>query len=307
MKSARDLFDSMDSIETFKRVASTHPLDLFCGYDQFARQTLLLLSPNKPMNLNSSQIIKVDLGMRISDNKWALSFSLADNAFTDLFQQFCDDLITASQNLEGAEAGTEFICSRYLKWQEMLSAVKNYVLSRSEIKGLIGEMIFLKDILIPLYGIPAALKAWIGPEKADQDFVFPNTWYEVKAITSDAEHVRISSIEQLDCQDNGTLAILALDPTSSVDEFGITVNRLYHELAGTIATETLKTTFNNLLLKNGFYPRPEYDEYVFRLKGIRQYHVGKDFPCLRRANIPGSVANVSWTLILAAISPWLDG
>lgn len=77
-------------------------------------------------------------------------------------------------------------------------------------------MIFLRDVLIPQYGKETSLQAWMGPRMADQDFVFLDTWYEVKATTSDAEQVRISSIEQLDCAAEGTLAVLALDQTSAL-------------------------------------------------------------------------------------------
>lgn len=99
-----------------------------------------------------------------------------------------------------------------------------------------------------------SLQAWMGPKMADQDFVFPDTWYEVKATTSDAEQVRISSIEQLDCAVEGTLAILVLDQTSAVDKQRFAANSLFWELMGDMGTDVLKAAFSNLLLKDGFLP-----------------------------------------------------
>lgn len=254
MKSSRELFDGLSAIDSFQRVDPSHLLDLYCGYDQMHRYTLLLISLVEPKSLISSKVIEVAVGRRTTDGRWALSFSLVDNKFKDLFLQFCDDMIMASRALKDPANGPEFICMRYINWQEMLSASKGDLLSKSEIKGLIGEMIFLRDVLIPQYGKEMSLQAWMGPKMADQDFVFPDTWYEVKATTSDAEQVRISSIEQLDCAVEGTLAILVLDQTSAVDKQRFAANSLFWELMGDMGTDVLKAAFSNLLLKDGFLP-----------------------------------------------------
>lgn len=306
MNHSKELFDFLSTPESFRRVSPHHLLDLYCGYDSMMRRTLLLVSTSEPPSLSSSRVIDVRVGSRTKDSKWALSFCLTDDTFKELFQQFCDDLISSSDSLENPALGPQFICDRYAHWQDMLSAVKADALSRSEIKGLIGEMIFLRDVLIPKYGRKEALQAWKGPEKGAQDFVFSNTWYEVKASTSGAEHVLISSIEQLDNEDEGILAVLSLDPTSKIDGKGITINSLARELDDQMTTEELKNTFRSLLLEANYFPRTDYDKYIYRLNGIRQYHVNKSFPCLRRANVNTCVVDASWTLALAAVANWLQ-
>ena len=305
MKTAKEIFDSLPAADTFQRVGRKHPLDLYCGYDHLHRHTLLLISTAKPDKLYSSKVIDVNVSRRMTDDKWALSFSLADNDFKELFHQFCDDMIDASQTLRNPICGSNFLCSRYISWQEMLSTVRSGVLSRPEIKGLIGEMLFLRDKLIPKYGRDVSLQAWMGPKMADQDFVFPDRWYEIKTTKSGAEEVQITSIEQLDCTKEGTLVVLTLDRTSSIDEQRVTVNTLFQELMHEMGEDSLQTDFRNLLLKLGFYPRPEYDEFIYRLNGIRQYRVDQEFPCLRRANLPASIKNATWILALPAIKSWL--
>ncbi len=305
MKRATELFDGLSAINSFQRVDPAHLLDLYCGYDQMHRYTLLLVSNTEPQYLTSSKVIDVSVGRRKADSKWTLSFSLVDNDFKELFHRFCDDMIAASQMLKNPACGSDFMCARYISWQEMLSASRGEILSRSEVKGLIGEMLFLRDVLIPKYGKEASLQAWIGPDMADQDFIFPDTWYEVKASTSDAKQVQISSIEQLDCTKEGTLAVLALDRTSALDEHRVTINDLFRELMHEMEKDTFRTVFSNLLLKMGFYPRPEYDAFIYRLNRMCQYRVDRNFPCLRRANVPGGVVNATWTLALPAIKDWL--
>lgn len=304
MKSAKDIFDNLSGIDVFRRVSRDHILDLYCGIDNMSRYTLLLITAAEPENVQSSKVINVGLRKR-SDEKWTLSFSLADDTFKELFVRFCDDIIESSATLGNAANGPRFICTRYNGWQQMLSAARGDLLSKSEIKGIIGEMLFIRDCLFPKYGKESTLHAWMGPKMADQDFVFSNTWYEVKATSSDAEYIRISSIEQLDCSDEGTLVVLALDQTSELDGQSVTANSLYRELRETIGDDSLKLIFSSLLLRLGFYPRPEYDEYVYRPKGMRQYRVDATFPCLRRSSIPGGVVEAVYTLSLAAMKSHL--
>lgn len=304
MRNAREIFESSSNAGGFRRVSRDHILDLYCGIDDMSRYTLVLICDIIAENVKSSKMINVSLGKR-PDGRLTLSFSLVDDTFKDIFVQFCDDMIESSAVLKSAANGSKFICARYNGWKQMLSASRGDLLSKPEIKGIIGEMLFLREYLFPQYGKEPALHAWIGPQMADQDFVFETTWYEIKAATSDSEHIRISSIEQLDCSTEGTLAVLALDQTSKQDGQGVTANHLYRELLDTIDDDSLKITFCSLLLKLGFYPRPEYDEYIYRLNGMRLYRVDKTFPCLRRSNVPCSVAGAVYTLTLAAIRSYL--
>lgn len=103
----------------------------------------------------------------------------------------------------------------------------------------------------------------------------------------------------------GTLIVLALDQTSVIDQQKVTANSLFQELVGSMETDALKAAFSNLLLKMGFYPRPESEEYTYKLNGIRQYRIDRSFPCLRRANMPVSVVNATWSLALSAVESWL--
>ena len=59
MKSSRELFDGLSAIDSFQRVDPGHLLDLYCGYDQMHRYTLLLISLVEPKSLISSKVIDV--------------------------------------------------------------------------------------------------------------------------------------------------------------------------------------------------------------------------------------------------------
>lgn len=77
--------------------------------------------------------------------------------------------------------------------------------------GLDRRAPFLKDYMIPDRGIDVALNSWMGPEKTHKDFSDQQDWFEVKTISFGKECVRISSIEQLDSDIDGTLVVYELE------------------------------------------------------------------------------------------------
>ena len=147
---AKEMFDVAQGIDSFRRVDEEHPLDIYLGKDASARTSMLLISKSVPMQIYSSHLIGITIGKR-TDGAWALSFSLLDNQYQDMFFHFCDDIINSTREVKDKVQGTTFVCLRYLKWQEMLKKNSSGLLSFSEIKGLIGELVFLKEFLFDKY------------------------------------------------------------------------------------------------------------------------------------------------------------
>jgi hypothetical protein len=305
MQNIKNIFSGIEGIESFRKIDENHILNLYLGIDNMSRETILLLSENRPKNLYSSQLISVQLGER-RDGRWAVSFSLLNKKYMDLFCHFCHDIIESSRLLVSRQQDTEFICDRYKKWQEMLAKNKSGILSYPTIKGLIGELLFLKEKLIPMCGQEIAINSWIGPEKADQDFVCENTWYEVKSTVSGAESIRITSIEQLEMPFDGHLVVVYLDKTSYSNENKITLNSIYKDLYESLPSDSLKRRLSEILLKLGYYPRIEYDEYFFSFIKMDSYFVSNSFPCLRRVHMPSTVINAKYELSIASVTNFLE-
>lgn len=302
--SLKDRLKNIIGIEIFQRVDDSHILDLYIGKDSFSQDTLLLISDTEPVNIFSAQIIQVNI-LKRNDGKWSLSFSLLDNNFEDLFCHFCEDMIKSSRLLADKKQGSYFICDRYVKWQNMLTKYKYGLLSETQIKGLIGELYFLKNILIPLHGEKMAVYSWIGPEKTDQDFMYKDFWYEVKSTVSGAGSIKISTIEQLDTNREGELVVIYLDKTSYADERKITLNSIYHQILDSLLDDNLKYKLNDILLNMGYCERNEYNEYLFKFSGLVRYAVNKEFPCIRRSDIPDSIINTKYELSLPSIHKYI--
>jgi hypothetical protein len=254
----------------------------------------------QPPEMKSSQVICVGAGKR-KDGQWGVSFALIDSKFEDIFSCFCDDIIESSKDIN-KDNGADFIANRYAKWQDMLTKFKGDLLERSAIKGLVGELIFFKTYLVPLVGEELALDSWIGPAKADQDFVCPEIWYEIKSTVSGSESVKISSIEQLDTQKIGELVVIYLDETSPSDSEGISLNSIFESVHHSLSNEELKRKLKDLVLSLGYYPRSEYDKPVFKFTEMARFLVDNNFPCLRRNNLPDAIINTIYVLSLSSIS-----
>ena len=305
MADIKTIFGAINHLDTYQRVNSTHLLDLYVGNDDTARWTLLLISEYPPMKVASSRMILVKSGRR-SDKKWSLSFSLVDDSYRDMFVLFCEDIISSSACIANKEKATRFVGKRYKEWREMLANAHDSLLSPEEIKGLLGEMYFLKVFLCTRYGAKEAALSWTGPRHLPQDYIIDDTWYEVKTVSSSRAEVTISSIEQLDCVKPGELVVIRADKTSVTNTDAVNLNTLYRELLAMLSDDDAREQFSTMLLHYGYYPRPEYEEeeYTFEIKATTRYAVSTDFPCIRRTNLPESITEAKYSLSLATIDSY---
>lgn len=297
----KEVFHKAIGPESFHRVDTVHILDIYLGLDQYSHYTLFLISEVDVPKIVSSKLIHVEIKRR-KDKKWGITFSLEDEKYVDMFCIFCEDIIESSRPIADKNKGTAFICSRYKEWQQMLKKNPDGLLSVSEIKGLIGELLFLHTFLIEKYGEEKAVNSWIGPDRADQDFVFEDIWYEVKSTVSGAESVIISSVEQLDVNKPGELVVMYLDKTSQADSEKISLNIIVQKILNQLHSEKVKSHFNSILSSHGYLYLKEYDEVVYKYSKMVEYIVTKLFPSLKRKNIPDTVVNARYELSLAAIA-----
>lgn len=307
MADLKVLFESITERDVFKRVESTHPLDLYLGIDNMARWTILLICPSRPKRLSSSKMIYGKIGQR-KDGRWSVSLSLIDDTYRDMFVLFCSDIIDSSRSIQNKDNGTRFIIKRYEEWKKMLANSRGGLLSSEEIKGLLGEMFILDTELMERYGSDEAALSWTGPRLAHQDFIIGDTWYEIKTVSTGKDVVHVSSIEQLDCTNAGHMIVVFADKTSTTNERLLNLNMIYYRLLSKLLDDDIKERFSNMLLKYGYYPRPEYedDEYTFEIKNVQHYLVREDFPCLRRSGLPASVVKAEYNLSLPAIQSYRD-
>ena len=289
-------FDELKGTIGYKRIDSNHPLDIYIGFDENGKKSFAIITDGEIDNVSSTKMIEVKFVKR-TDERYNFSFSLIDSSMSDLFYIFCNDLISSSQNLKSISP-LKFVIERWKSWLNLFQSPHSLILNENEIRGLLGELVFLKNIMFIKYGIEKSIASWIGVNKAHKDFEIDDTWYEVKTISQNAITVKISSIEQLDSNIDGTLVVVKLEPTNYSVNDHLQLNKLINSIYELIDDEILKNEFTNKLITVGYYYAEEYDKYIYSNKGIEYYLVDEKFPRLKKEELKDGIVRVSHELYL---------
>lgn len=304
MDNSADIFNKINNGSSAIRVHENINHNIFLGKDEKNRLIMFAISDLEPSNITSSNFIEIQTGLR-SDGKWVLSFILTNSNYSDLFCHFCDDMIDYAVENKHKDV-IESFSNRYIKWQNMLKKNSTGLLSKEAVKGLIGEIHFLINSMVPKYGIEKAVAAWVGMEYNIHDFIVDDLWYEIKSVKNGAHTVTVSSIEQLDCQNDGKLVINYFDDTSITDTNKITLNRIIFELLSLINNDSLKIMISDKLLDYGYIYRKEYDTFPFKFIRKEIYNINNTFPAIRRNNIPDTVKNTKYELFIIKIQNYKE-
>ncbi|MCR2823319.1 PD-(D/E)XK motif protein [Lederbergia panacisoli] len=288
----------------FVRIDASHSLEWYIGYENINQKVLLLVAEYESDTLPSSKSIQVSSGKRV-DGNWVLSFKLIRAEQEDVFIRLCSDLIESSRNQQNNLSGLEFVISRYNQWAKLMEIYKTGVLSESIQKGLIGELYYLKEVIEGGMSLGVAVNGWLGPEKADQDFIFSDGWHEIKVVGLSSNVVTISSLEQFDSTLPGELIIYFLDKTAHYDINGFTLHSLISEIWECLSSHREAfNNFNEKLLQIGYIDLPEYQKQFYRLGKVCKYEVDDKFPKLVKGNVPNQIVSAGYQLSIQAIEPW---
>lgn len=288
---------------SYQRIDAEHPLDFYIGKSADEFKELILVTQYEPSKMKSSKSVEVIKGKR-KDGKWAVQIKLLKAEHEDVFIHLCWDLIESSRKVINQLQGLETVIARFIKWQKLMEYAGGG-LSDEVIKGVIGELTYAKHILVNKYDLDTIVTSWLGPDGADRDFTFSDTWTEVKAIGSGKLTIGISSIEQLDTSVEGLLAVATVDETSPVDEKGFSFASIINDFRALLkASPSALFKFEDKLVSLGYYDRKEYEEKFYVFKGFRFFKVDNCFPRLNRETVRVEIARVKYDILLSAIEDW---
>lgn len=146
----------------FIRVGENRNLSLFVGKDEKGNYAFDFRGSYIPVRIAQSDVITVQQGK--SGEDYILRFSLCNNELLEYFSTFCQDLLDSTEYTKNDEDAYKTLCSRYFSWKKLFRPNKSGM-NDNEVMGLIGELLFMQDYMIPHYGVDTALDSWMGPEK----------------------------------------------------------------------------------------------------------------------------------------------
>lgn len=299
MTELKKRFDDFTSPNFYSRVSTDHVLELYIGLDEKGRKSIELRSAFNPRKVKGTSAIEVN---QYDNQKYkTIRFSLTDEEISGLFYTFCDDLIEQTRELTDEKGGYNAIVVRFHQWKKMFVSSKKDFLNEAQIMGLIGELLFMRDQLSKRIGLPEALRSWSGQELTHKDFSYGDTWSEVKTIRRSSQVVHISSLEQLDSEHDGELAVYALEKMSA-EYNGITLNKLIVNISNRFSDSDDRDLFMSKVALQGYEYHNYYDDFVFELIYCKNFRVSEDFPKLIPGDVPEAVLKATYDIDLNKIT-----
>jgi len=299
------------------RVDAQHPLEFFWAVDKLGSYLFIcneLSSKTIPV-FPELQGVKIALQKGEHENTIRFALLLKDNSDWELFYAICMDIVECTRK-STVDTGLTVILRRIGSWHQFLRKEKNGLLNEEQIKGLLGELIFIRKWLAPVFGWDKAVSFWCGPLGTPQDFCIDDMVIEVKAqLSATRAEIKISSAEQLTPQTAKMhLHVLTFGKASEKSDSTFSLPTIIHEIrtALTQSPETLET-FSELLMEVGYVDSQHYDSYVYTLIDENTFEVKDGFPRITTASIPTGVVKISYNISLEDCAvfkgepTWMEG
>lgn len=285
----------------YVRVSDSHPLELYLGKNEKGNPSLRFNGVFQPVKVIGNSMLEIKQVRTTEYNSLLFCFNSQDNL--SLFYNFCEDIITQTENYTGTNGYIEIV-NRFNQWKKMFYG-SSKLLNENEIIGLIGELLFLKNYAVGKYGTTTGLNGWSGPEPTHKDFSYGDDWFEIKTINSFKNSVFISSIEQLDSENDGHLVVYRMEKMSPCFN-GISLNKLVGEIMQSLPLDTDKDIFVEKLKQVGYAYNEVYDNYVYNFLSVDSYLVGNDFPRLKADRMPAGIGKVQYEVLLTLVEKYKE-
>ena len=196
------------------------------------------------------------------------------------------------------------------KFNEEIKAIillgqKEKKLSWESARGLFGELLVIKDLLVDkTYSQIEILNGWHRPSPANHDFDFPEFSLEIKTVSRDSTTVKITSEHQLESIEEKPLKLKCFRiekvDKSNVDSLG----DLYNEIK-TMLDQNNKLEFEIKCAEDLFceYLGPSYMplDYKFLVIDSNLFDVNqKDFPRVKKNELNIAISKISYSLDISS-------
>ena len=278
------------------------------GYNRKNQKCLILELPfdfDKPFQ----QFEKENLSLKYFKKEKCLCIILNDDFFKDLFDDLILSIYSKISKISNPEEYSELFARHFFKWSAFFENRKTDGLTKDQIKGLIGELFYLKNLLLNSELIvDYIIQSWRGPYDEGHDFVFENKDFEIKTIDSSKNNIRISSEFQLECEKGKKLELVVILATPD-NENGLSLKSLINDIK-TIVHDKFgdNSIFINAIAQKGLIIG-DLDQYeIYRYTPIEEisYDSSKEnFPKLIRSSIPEEINKLNYNIRLNLIEEFI--
>ena len=236
-----------------------------------------------------------------------LTVYLIDNDLKDIFALFVENIVEEIISSQTENEAVSRTVNVIFRWKKLFEKLSGSGLSIEQQKGLLGELLFIKELLESGVSINKILNAWTGPDFASKDFNFPSASFEVKFTTSNVPCVKITNENQLDNFDLEPLFVVQF-LSEPQKKGGISLNSMVNFIKENLeSNKTAYSIFSDKLESVGFFEedRLNYDS-EYSLKSFSTYKVTESFPRICRNNLPTGVYSVSYSIERSALEDFKE-
>jgi hypothetical protein len=238
-------------------------------------------------------------------DKLSLCLCLLDKRYADVFASFVADVVEHLRQLASDAAVVAALISRIERWKSFLDRAIGECLVAEEQRGLYGELWFLKNQLLPVIGLDAAVAAWTGPLSLPHDFQTPAYSVEVKATVS-KQHTRIAISNERQLDDAHVEKLLLFHLSLETGAAGETLPDLVRDIQNLVRGTVMEHRFEELLAQGG-YSAPHIDHYEeihYQKRETHLFRVREGFPRLVETDLPAGVGDLRYSVALASCLPF---
>ena len=278
------------------------------GLNEKIQRCLILELPSDFIK-SFNEIEKENLSLLYFKRDKCLCILLNDDFYNDLFDDLVLSIFSRICNISSPVDYSDLFVKHFYKWSSFFENKKNEGLNRDSVKGMIGELFFLKNLLINSGSrIDEILTSWRGPYDEAHDFVFDLIDFEIKTIDNSKSTVHISSEYQLESDIGKTLELVVLFVKAD-HENGLTLKSLINDIK-IIVLNGLgdNSIFIKALSQKGLVVG-SLDQYeIHRFLPVEQVSYDcttENFPKLVKSTIPDGITGLNYNIRLNLIEEFL--
>lgn len=304
----KQLHDAWNRVQPYNgstvQLSVQHSLEWYVGYYSPTQKAVILINDAPVKNVESLKSIAFNCAKR-QDGKYAIAFILLSREMEEVYITMCGDIIRYSSSEKTSADALIRVIGRYKQWIKLLEHQRSAVMSSSAQKGLIGELYYLSETLKTGMNPIDAVAGWVGPEGADQDFQYQDGWHEIKTTGVSSSEISISSVEQLDNDEEGELIVVRADKCADTKPNSVTLKKMVDSVISLLQSNyAAMDGFHTKLSSAGYMDLPEYDQQHYFISGMDAYNVDSDFPRITRVSLPSQITQCSYSLSLSSLTQW---
>jgi hypothetical protein len=292
-----------------RRLSPGGKLDLFAGVEHGTAARLFILGAGEtvprtklPKDTHGLELSwrRLELG---SEGRVAFIVKLAKPEYKPIFSALVGDILESLEEIDDYKEAFVAIIARLEQWRSLLEKPPVHELSADAQRGLYGELVFLRDILMGELGSRAVM-AWKGPDGSQQDFAVSGGAVECKTSSSRLHHMmKIASERQLDDRNLRFLFVRYLSVADG--EIGESLADVIEGIASAITTNSEAVAHFAKCLQNIGYTHTK-DNYKtrYQIRDEKYFKVTEGFPRITEDVVPEGVGDVTYSISVAGCAPF---